>query len=176
MFNAVVRKCPKCKKPFFKEEGCNKMTCPCGAVSCYLCRQLIKDYTHFCRTPHCNHASCGNCILLTDSKEDDRLARREVALAEQKRAGAAAELVRGLLSPPSQKSDASRQPLQPARQVNHRQVARPAVPVDLLIDLEFPAREPLPRPNVNVQQVQGGDPPRVEEARAAMPVPLQYAP
>ena len=33
MTAAVVRKCPKCRKPFFKEEGCNKMTAVTSAGS-----------------------------------------------------------------------------------------------------------------------------------------------
>merc|ERR1719318_1631074 len=47
---AMIRECWKCKAKYFKEEGCNKMTCPkpnCGAKMCYLCKQPVKDYTHF---------------------------------------------------------------------------------------------------------------------------------
>lgn len=47
MTKALIRTCPQCEKKFVKTDGCNKMTCVCGAVSCYLCRQLVKDYTHF---------------------------------------------------------------------------------------------------------------------------------
>ena len=49
MTEALVRTCYQCQKPFFKEEGCNKMTCVCGASMCYLCSTPLKkgDYTHF---------------------------------------------------------------------------------------------------------------------------------
>ncbi|KNE59401.1 hypothetical protein AMAG_03684 [Allomyces macrogynus ATCC 38327] len=44
---ALIRECPKCKTKTTKENGCNKMTCRCGALFCYCCRALIQDYTHF---------------------------------------------------------------------------------------------------------------------------------
>lgn len=50
MTEAMLRECPnvKCKKKYFKEEGCNKMTCTCGQSMCYLCRKPVdNDYKHF---------------------------------------------------------------------------------------------------------------------------------
>ena len=48
---AVLRRCHRCGLAFQKEEGCNKMTCSCGATSCYLCRQPDIVYAHFCGHP-----------------------------------------------------------------------------------------------------------------------------
>ncbi|XP_023018956.2 uncharacterized protein isoform X6 [Leptinotarsa decemlineata] len=47
MSEALIRKCWKCGVGFFKEEGCNKMTCSCGAKMCYLCKKPVTDYSHF---------------------------------------------------------------------------------------------------------------------------------
>ncbi|XP_054261210.1 uncharacterized protein LOC128985602 [Macrosteles quadrilineatus] len=47
MTRALIRICYKCKKSFIKTDGCNKMTCSCGAKMCYICRQPIQDYMHF---------------------------------------------------------------------------------------------------------------------------------
>ncbi len=76
---ARVRECRKCKSRFYKIEGCNKMTCTCGALMCYICRADITTigYGHFCQTPCCTHKECKKCILFTNSVEDDRLAMQE---------------------------------------------------------------------------------------------------
>ncbi len=37
-----------CGKQFVRIDGCNKMVCTCcGVASCYLCRKVVTDYTHF---------------------------------------------------------------------------------------------------------------------------------
>ncbi|XP_050294818.1 uncharacterized protein LOC126734994 [Anthonomus grandis grandis] len=48
MTEALIRQCYKCSAKFIKEEGCNKMTCSCGAIMCYICRQpVLNGYKHF---------------------------------------------------------------------------------------------------------------------------------
>lgn len=81
MANARIRECPTCHKRFFKEEGCNKMTCACGTKICYVCRVKINDYTHFCQQPHCSHnlATCNKCPLYSNSVEEDKDAVRRAA-------------------------------------------------------------------------------------------------
>ena len=85
MTKARVRHCPNgCKQPFYKVEGCNKMTCPtCKSFICYICRQLIPNsvgYNHFCQRPHCKHDSCGKCTLYSNAEEDDIRATKEAGL------------------------------------------------------------------------------------------------
>lgn len=80
MANAKIRTCPQCKASFVKSDGCNKMTCRCGAYVCYICRQKIRDYSHFCQAPHCNHKKCGKCVLHSNAEEDDLRAMKEAGL------------------------------------------------------------------------------------------------
>ncbi|XP_046391105.1 uncharacterized protein LOC124159377 [Ischnura elegans] len=66
MTEALVRTCWKCNKKFIKESGCNKMTCTCGAVMCYVCRKPVKDYKHF--NPYKDRPS-ELCPLYSDDAE-----------------------------------------------------------------------------------------------------------
>lgn len=76
---AKIRTCPrpKCTKKFVKESGCNKMSCPCGAIVCYICRKEIAGYQHFCQIAHCTHSDCKKCVLYSKTEEDDARAMRE---------------------------------------------------------------------------------------------------
>lgn len=62
---ALKRTCPRCGLGFIKDSGCNKLTCPCGYVMCYVCRQGLDKgtpYEHFCQ--HFRPAgggACGQC-------------------------------------------------------------------------------------------------------------------
>jgi hypothetical protein len=84
MTEAKTRKCPKCKTPIIKSDGCNKMTCRCGTKMCYICRKQLtgnNPYAHFCQTPHCTHKSCKTCTLYSNADEDDERAMREAGEA-----------------------------------------------------------------------------------------------
>ena len=54
MTDALVRTCPRplCRRKFLKNDGCNKMTCSCGCIICYVCGEEIPKsvgYKHFCQ-------------------------------------------------------------------------------------------------------------------------------
>ncbi|AYV80385.1 MAG: hypothetical protein Harvfovirus1_10 [Harvfovirus sp.] len=53
-----TRLCPKCSKEFMRIDGCNKMTCSCKTVSCYLCKAQIIGYGHFYDRVKNNKATC----------------------------------------------------------------------------------------------------------------------
>lgn len=60
-----MRSCTKCGKEFIRIDGCNKIICSCKTKSCYLCRTVIEDYSHFKTT---------SCKLYTDEAEIIKLA------------------------------------------------------------------------------------------------------
>ncbi|CAF3701950.1 unnamed protein product [Rotaria sp. Silwood1] len=70
---AMIRVCYKCKQRFYKLEGCNKMTCACGASMCYVCREPIHGYDHFN-----NNTKCGaNMDVVKLHQEEMHLAYEE---------------------------------------------------------------------------------------------------
>ena len=85
----------------------NKMKCTCGALSCYLCGERIKDYSHFWahnRKP-CN---CGKpCELFTSTENMEKLDRnRRRAVGRkplQEEGMAEADIMQVLASPPPKK-------------------------------------------------------------------------
>lgn len=46
-FLGKFKLCPKCRATVDKFEGCNKVTCRCGAIFCYVCGRSITGYEHF---------------------------------------------------------------------------------------------------------------------------------
>ncbi|CAG8564807.1 10844_t:CDS:2 [Paraglomus brasilianum] len=83
MAEAVKRTCPKCHVSFTKADGCNKMTCRCGYVMCYLCRKDLRQesYAHFCDhfrpVPGQKCKKCNKCDLY--KPEDEEKVVREAA-------------------------------------------------------------------------------------------------
>lgn len=78
MTAARIRKCHKCTTGLVKAEGCNRMSCRCGAFMCYLCRQPINGYNHFCqhaRSPGAPCRHCKKCSLWSDPTVSQRPGR-----------------------------------------------------------------------------------------------------
>ncbi|KAI4250530.1 MAG: hypothetical protein L6R40_000130 [Gallowayella cf. fulva] len=76
---ALKRTCPSCGLGFIKDSGCNKLTCICGYVMCYVCRQGLgpgeggEGYQHFCqhfRYPTGRCRQCEKCDLYRAEDED----------------------------------------------------------------------------------------------------------
>ncbi|XP_045072199.1 E3 ubiquitin-protein ligase RNF216 [Coregonus clupeaformis] len=81
MTAARVRKCVKCGTGLVKSEGCNRMWCRCGGYMCYLCREPISGYNHFCqhaRSPGAPCRHCRKCSLWTDPTQDDERIIQEI--------------------------------------------------------------------------------------------------
>lgn len=81
---ALKRTCPRCGLGFVKESGCNKLTCVCGYVMCYICRQGLgrgegdQGYEHFCqhfRPVGGKCAACKKCDLYVGEDEASAVAR-----------------------------------------------------------------------------------------------------
>ncbi|XP_018569505.1 E3 ubiquitin-protein ligase RNF216-like [Anoplophora glabripennis] len=74
MTEALLRKCWHCGINFIKDEGCNKMTCPCGASMCYLCREPVTDYSHFKWMSNDKYELCP--LFSEDKKTNSRILKR----------------------------------------------------------------------------------------------------
>ena len=88
---ALKRTCPRCGVGFIKDSGCNKLTCVCGYVMCYICRQAVgrgeggEGYRHFCQ--HFRPAGgtckeCDKCDLYKNDNEEE-LVRKAGVWAER---------------------------------------------------------------------------------------------
>ena len=76
MTNALILNCSKCYKPIVKEDGCNRIKCICGTISCWICKTNIdiEGYNHFCNI--CiGGKSSSNCIKchLYDNNDNTRI-------------------------------------------------------------------------------------------------------
>jgi hypothetical protein len=86
MSRALIRNCNKCKTPFIKEEGCNKMTCTqggCRNVQCYICSASC-GYEHF--NDKTRGGKDGNCPLFDADiqvrHENEVIEAQKAAMAE----------------------------------------------------------------------------------------------
>ena len=84
MTESFLRTCPKCKSKFYKNEGCNKMTCKCGMTMCYLCKEPNIGYSHF--------GTVTGCALHTLNDNTNESNRQTGAILAAKELGMAKEL------------------------------------------------------------------------------------
>jgi hypothetical protein len=78
MSNALIRHCNRCKQPFIKSDGCNKMTCSaCKNLQCYLCGvNVTADYAHF-------NAPGSKCPVYSQDQTLEELHAEEVKAAAE---------------------------------------------------------------------------------------------
>ncbi|GMT01908.1 hypothetical protein PENTCL1PPCAC_24082, partial [Pristionchus entomophagus] len=86
---AAMYRCPRCKRGIVKIDGCNKISCPCGQLSCYVCKASIENYKHFKNGPADDQTKCPLWVDPTARIEQERL-----ELLRQQIAGAADEGIR----------------------------------------------------------------------------------
>jgi len=124
MTKATVRRCPnpKCQKEFQKLDGCNKMTCTCKTLSCYLCEMDITTigYTHFCAKMDCQ---CEKCHLWGKFEETDKVNRRMAGRKVLEDAGIDSEEIDRFLTSPQEKKRSTK--TQPRDQQRRLEALRP---------------------------------------------------
>ncbi|KAI1853118.1 hypothetical protein JX265_011399 [Neoarthrinium moseri] len=84
MSEAVIRKCNKCANPYIKSDGCNKIFCTkCSTIQCYVCRQTVKDYSHF--NDQNRGGKQGQCPLFdsTEARHQEEAQRAENATRDR---------------------------------------------------------------------------------------------
>ena len=177
------------------------MTCRCGAHMCYICRQPITDYQHFCQHAHnpgrgCPE-KCGRCLTFTNTEQDDGLAVEEVRriaerdldaaqaavaagisgaagaspAAPRQVAPAAAAPVRPAVPPPAPALQRPPPPAAPARPLPAPALQRPPPPPAPARPLPAPALQRPPPPAAPAQP----PPPPAAPARPAAPMPARPA-
>lgn len=85
MTRRALRRCPRCAAALLKVEGCNQLTCRCGAKLCYVCRAADVRPAHFCQ--HARRAGqrvcrqCHGCPLwqLDEALSEEEATARGVA-------------------------------------------------------------------------------------------------
>ncbi|XP_066129533.1 E3 ubiquitin-protein ligase RNF216 isoform X2 [Saccopteryx bilineata] len=142
MTAARIRKCHKCGTGLIKSEGCNRMSCRCGAQMCYLCRVSINGYDHFCQHPRSPGApcqECSRCSLWTDPTEDDEKLIEEIqkeAEEEQKRKNGGNTFKR--IGPPLEKPPEKVQRIEALPRPVPQNLPQPPIPPYAFVHPPFP--------------------------------------
>eukprot|EP00079_Xenopus_tropicalis_P038831 XP_017952602.1 PREDICTED: E3 ubiquitin-protein ligase RNF216 isoform X3 [Xenopus tropicalis] len=140
MTAACVRKCHICATELIKAEGCNRLSCRCGAQICYLCRAPINGYDHFCQHPHSPGAPCRECTrcsLWTDpSQDDERLILEIQRDAENEQRSRKGEKAVKRIGPPIQKNPSKSSRIETVPR--ERPLNQPLIPQFPLMHPAFP--------------------------------------
>ncbi|KAH9883625.1 hypothetical protein F4778DRAFT_775109 [Xylariomycetidae sp. FL2044] len=84
MSAALIRTCNKCKNPFIKQDGCNKIICTkCHTIQCDVCRKTVKDYSHF--NDAGRGGKIGQCPLFDTTEQRHQEEVRQAEEATRKR-------------------------------------------------------------------------------------------
>ncbi|XP_051571755.1 E3 ubiquitin-protein ligase RNF216-like [Myxocyprinus asiaticus] len=156
MTAARVRKCHNCSTGLVKSEGCNRMSCRCGAFMCYLCREPINGYNHFCqhaRSPGAPCRHCKKCSLWTDPTQDDERIIQEIQKegeAELNKKSNQAETTGKRLGPPPEPIPAKRPRVVPQAPNAFPQAVRAPlhIPQVILPGAQHLFLQPIPAPYV----------------------------
>ncbi|RYP48377.1 hypothetical protein DL768_005746 [Monosporascus sp. mg162] len=180
MSEALIRKCNKCRNPFVKEDGCNKITCTrCRTIQCYICRETVKDYSHFNDTSR--GGKNGQCPLFdsTEQRHRDEVQRAEEAARQkvtQERPDVDGEALQFNLSKEVENDEKRRTGKDPGHQqrVNQVQAGGVARPIALQAAVQQyhqqarPAPAPAPMPH---RRVPGRAPPGPAPYAARLDIP-----
>eukprot|EP00041_Stephanoeca_diplocostata_P022244 m.528255 g.528255 ORF g.528255 m.528255 type:complete len:216 (-) comp22015_c0_seq27:180-827(-) len=85
MTAALLRTC-ECGLAMSKADGCNKMTCRCGKLLCYICKATIPKkigYGHFCPHPRKPGVPCKKCKKCSLWEDPSAMDAKRVKLARQ---------------------------------------------------------------------------------------------
>ncbi|XP_051994967.1 E3 ubiquitin-protein ligase RNF216-like [Xyrauchen texanus] len=156
MTAARIRKCHNCSTGLVKSEGCNRMSCRCGAFMCYLCREPINGYNHFCqhaRSPGAPCRHCKKCSLWTDPTQDDERIIQEIQKegeAELNKKSNQAETTGKRLGPPPEPIPAKRPRVAPQAPNAVPQAVRAPlhIPQVILPGAQHLFLQPIPAPYV----------------------------
>uniref|UniRef100_A0A8C5Q0V2 Ring finger protein 216 n=1 Tax=Leptobrachium leishanense TaxID=445787 RepID=A0A8C5Q0V2_9ANUR len=165
MTAARVRKCHACSTGLIKSEGCNRMSCRCGAQMCYLCRTPINGYDHFCQHPHSPGAPCRECTrcsLWTDPSVDDEKLIQEIqtdAEKEQKRKNGEGGIKR--IGPPIQGGPSKGARVNEVPEARHQHFYHPQIRQFPILHHAFPLPPVQPMNNNLPLNLAGGPAPYV---------------